>query len=433
MPGRAINGQSRQSILNAIDYFTREKENSGPLVSVNEVHQRVAQALQISLRTVSRTCGERQKGLPVETPGQKRNKAKKKSEDLPDGIKTSVRNTIYDMKQNGKHVTIKTINEELKRKEVVQISSFGRLLKTIGFKYKMENNRRYLCELSHVAYQRVNFLKQYYNNLTTENPLQCVYLDETWIYSKGSFKRTWQDNSIKSCRKEHEGTGKRFIILHAGSKHGFVENASLVFSSTSKSEDYQDPMNREMFEKWMTEKLLPNLEEPSLIIMDNAPYHSVLAEKLPTTSWTKSQIQEWLQQKNIQFANNCLRRFVKKHRPNERRYVVDEMINANGHQVLRLPPYHCQYNQIEHVWGICKNYYDHHIGENGYSNEEVLKTWNDALERVTPEIWANCVRHTDEIILNDWKNQIRFDEQPELHIHVGESSDDEDGMTSDED
>ncbi|KAJ8914887.1 hypothetical protein NQ315_014900 [Exocentrus adspersus] len=265
MPGRAINGHSRQLILNAIDYFTREKENSGPLV-------------------ISIICGERQKGLPVETPGQKRNKPKKKSEDLPDGIKTSVRNTIYDMKQNGKHVTIKTINEELKRKEVVHISnaSLGRLLKTIGFKYKMENNPWYLCELnwkdiiweyttckiqniksriysknsvtvlcelSHVAYQRVNFLRQYYYNLTSENPLQCVYLDETWIYSKGSFKRTWQDNSIKSCRKGHEDTGKRFIVLHAGTKHGFVENASLVFSSTSKSADYHDSMNREMFEK----------------------------------------------------------------------------------------------------------------------------------------------------------------------------------------
>ncbi|KAJ8913779.1 hypothetical protein NQ315_002685 [Exocentrus adspersus] len=261
------------------------KENSGPLLSVNEVDGRVAEALQVSLRTVSRICGERQRGIPLETPGQKRNKPKKKSEDLPDGIKTSVRNIIYDMKQNGKHVTIKTINKELKRKEIVHISnaSLGRLLKTIGFKYKMENHRRYLCELSHVAYQRVNFLRQYYNNLTSKNPLQCVYLDETWIYSKGSFKRTLQDNSIKSCRKGHEGTGKRFIVFHAGTKHGFVENASLVFSSTSKSADYHDSMNREMFEKWMTEKLLPNLEEPSLIIMDNAPYHSALAEKLPTT------------------------------------------------------------------------------------------------------------------------------------------------------
>ncbi|KAJ8914684.1 hypothetical protein NQ315_017383 [Exocentrus adspersus] len=109
MPGRANNGQSRQLILNAIDYFTREKGNSGPLVSVNEVHQRVAEALQVSLRTVSRICGERQKGIPVETPGQKRNKPKKKSEDSPDGIKTSVRNTIYDMKQNEKHVTIKSL------------------------------------------------------------------------------------------------------------------------------------------------------------------------------------------------------------------------------------------------------------------------------------------------------------------------------------
>jgi hypothetical protein len=34
----------------------------------------------------------------------------------------------------------------------------------------------------------------------------------------------------------------------------------------------------------------PNLEQPSVIIMDNASYHSVLLEERPTQSWRKNQI-----------------------------------------------------------------------------------------------------------------------------------------------
>ncbi|KAJ8914228.1 hypothetical protein NQ315_003591 [Exocentrus adspersus] len=136
-------------------------------------------------------------------------------------------------------------------------------------------------------------------NYRRENSLQCVYLDENWMYSTRSRKRTWQEDSIrqedsiKSCRKGHESTGKRFSVLHAGTKRGFVENASLVFSSTSKIANYHDSMNRQMFAEWVTGNLLPNLEESSLTIMDNAPYTTVLLRnRVPLTSWIKSQIQE---------------------------------------------------------------------------------------------------------------------------------------------
>jgi hypothetical protein len=34
--------------------------------------------------------------------------------------------------------------------------------------------------LGHVAISRVQFLRSYKQNLNAQNPLQCVYLDETW-------------------------------------------------------------------------------------------------------------------------------------------------------------------------------------------------------------------------------------------------------------
>jgi hypothetical protein len=61
-------------------------------------------------------------------------------------------------------------------------------------------------------------------------------------------------------------------------------------------------MNGENFEHWMLTQLLSNLEEPSVIIMDNAPYQCVLLAKSPTQSSRKDEIIAWLQQKGIPFT-----------------------------------------------------------------------------------------------------------------------------------
>jgi hypothetical protein len=39
---------------------------------------------------------------------------------------------------------------------------------------------------------------------------------------------------------------------------------------------------------------LQNLNGKIVVVMDNAPFHSVLAEKLPTASWSKFKLQDWL-------------------------------------------------------------------------------------------------------------------------------------------
>lgn len=56
-----------------------------------------------------------------------------------------------------------------------------------------------------------------------------------------------------------------------------------------------------------------------------------------------------------------------------------------------------------------------------------MKIWNDVLEIVTPEVWSNCVLYMDEIIL-DWKDQVCYDEHPELIIHIEGSSDEEENV-----
>ena len=62
-------------------------------------------------------------------------------------------------------------------------------------------------------------------------------------------------------------------------------------------------MIAEHFEEWFANKLLPNVQPNSLIVMDNAP----VVILLPVKSWTKKMMQEWLWAKGIVFPQKVLK------------------------------------------------------------------------------------------------------------------------------
>ena len=64
-----------------------------------------------------------------------------------------------------------------------------------------------------------------------------------------------------------------------------------MFNPGSASGDYHGQMDGGNFEKWYKEKLLPNLPPNSIIVMDNASYHSVQSDRAPTTATRKADIQ----------------------------------------------------------------------------------------------------------------------------------------------
>lgn len=70
----------------------------------------------------------------------------------------------------------------------------------------------------------------------------------------------------------------------------------------------------------------------------------------------------------------------------EKRYEVDELIREHGHEVLRLPPYHCDFNAIELVCVHCKDYYNKHIGRDSYGNDKVITKWEETVEECSQEV-----------------------------------------------
>lgn len=178
-----------------------------------------------------------------------------------------------------------------------------RLLKAIGFKYKRcKSNRQALLEKPNIAAKRETYLKVIMENRNLPDELQkdIVYLDESYIHSSYKIKKCWQ--SIDSIGvTEDISKGKRWILIHAGTENGFVPNALLMFSGTNKQEDYHSEMNQQNFTKWVNEKLIPNLKEPAIIVMDNAPYHSVVKNKAPTSASRVAEIKLWLSENDITY------------------------------------------------------------------------------------------------------------------------------------
>lgn len=168
--------------------------------------------------------------------------------------------------------------------------------------------------------------------------------------------KCWTDDTAHSSTKVPEGKGERLIICHAGTASGFVPNCLLAFKS-KKTTEYHEEMNYEKLKDWFI-GLLNNLKEPMTIIMDNAPYHSVQLNKPPNQSNRKSELVKWLTENGVTADIKMLKAeliaLVRRHKPTTPTYALDEMAKEKGHQVLRIPPYHCQYNAIELIWAQIK-------------------------------------------------------------------------------
>ncbi|SNV38049.1 IS630-Spn1, transposase Orf2 [Streptococcus acidominimus] len=136
------------------------------------------------------------------------------------------------------------------------------------------------------------------NNLSHLTP---VYIDETGFetYFYREYGRSLKGQLIKG-----KVSGRRYqrISLVAG-----LINGVLIAPMT-----YKDTMTSDFFEAWFQKFLLPTLETPSVIIMDNAKFHRMSALK----------------------------------------YLCAEQ----GHRLLPLPPYSPEYNPIEKTWAHIKKH-----------------------------------------------------------------------------
>lgn len=174
-------------------------------------------------------------------------------------------------------------------------------------------------------------------------------------------------------------------MLHIWSKDDFVPGGLLCFESKTSSTDYHDEMNGDTFYEWFV-RILPLLKENAVVVMDNAPYHSVKKCLMLNMSWKKQNIIDWLESKGeivtLPIIKIDLIKRVRALKSHYDKYVIDEYAKEYNKLVLRLPPYHCELNPIELAWASVKSYVRTH--NNTFKLKDVLELLKKGVEDVTP-------------------------------------------------
>lgn len=432
-----LHGQARTVIAAVIQYFRKEKDNKGPLISVDKVLMRACEACNVSLRTVQRisseikenvksadnNCEVAMENMAVEdqivtpvrsdtcnseghvtlsTPRKRKNGRKQRVTGLDDFDKSAIRRHVLSYYERKEVPTLRKLLSSLKDAGLFSgaLNSLRKVLHEIGFKYKVFNNRKVLLEKPSAALFRCRFLRK----IKKIDLKKTVFLDETWINENDSKKRGWTDDSVKAALGTPVGKGKRLIVCHAGSSRGWINAPPLIFQS-KKTGDFHEDMNSVVFENWFFNELLPAIPPNSTIVMDNASYHSRKKDKAPTSSSLKEDMKKWLKTRNIPFSEDLLKpelyKLVRLHKPPLPTYEIDSRASELGHEVIRLPPYHCHYNPIEMVWAYLKGY----VRERNTTHKlkDVKTLFEEAVEKFTPDLWKKYVEHVETVINDDWK------------------------------
>lgn len=371
----------------------------------NNPHIATASALAIQENTVTNVLRQ---GATSSDPVEKRGR---KAAGIDEFDKSAIRLIVHEYFRRGESPTIdkllKTVKERLETGFDYGEWVLRRVLHEIGFKYgrRTTKNLHLMYERADIVDWRRKYLREIRQYRQEQRPL--IYLDETWFNVNEAPSRVWCDTAAETnpdrTRKEGltlglrvgSGKGKRLIIVNAIQQSGPVPQALWVYRSGKQTspEDYHEEMDAHNFEKWFATKLLPNLPPKSVIIMDNASYHSRRKVSLPTRG-TRDEVKQQLQDMDFfTFAKNKGRpmyydvmtmsdifQFLREFRPFFDKYAVDAMAAERNHTVLRLPPYHCIFNPIEMLWG--------------YQKQELRK---ERSYRTIDEAQAACERHFAQI------------------------------------
>lgn len=441
--GCALPRKARQMCLNV--YSQLRARNRGE--AKNDIVTMTSELCGVGTSTVKRLKQKFNASKSL-SPCKKREKKRNYPQKCDEFAKNAIRRKMHSFFFQNKLPTLKKVLAEIKKDpelpDISKTTLHKILTKDLNFRFLNRNRNSKLIDREDIIAWRCRYLRQI--KKYREEGRHIYYLDETWCNAGHTFSKVWQDTAVKSSRdaflqglstglQDPSGKGKRLIILHIGSSEGWVPDGELIFVGEKRG-DYHDEMNAQVFENWMM-KTLPKLKEQSVIVFDNASYHSARAEKLPTSAWKKAEIAEWLKSKGEVVEDYCLKaelwqmtQELKKHV--ESKYVVDEMVEATGRKVLRLPPYHCELNPIELVWATVKGY----VAANNttFKISDVRTLVEAGIKTITKRDWENAISHVINKVEIDMRkmDNILDDLEERIIVHLGEDSDDSDDDSDDD-
>ncbi|XP_044727041.1 uncharacterized protein LOC123290782 [Chrysoperla carnea] len=358
-----------------------------------------------------------------------------------------LRRTVHEFYDQKQFPTVKQLLPVITNKINFQGScnALRKILKDLGFSYrKAPDGRKFLMERADIVAARVKFLRTMHELRKTDQRT-IYYVGESSVdpnYTLSLTNLTQNNNKEQKKLKQEPQGSNSIVICHVGSsKTGFLSQCKLVFQPKTKNPETGqiNEMNTHVFKSWFV-KVLHNLQEPSIIVMDNSQHHSRLLDLVPGAGSRKADIVEWLWRYGVSHDTKQTRAellsLVKLHQPKSKSYELDTIAQEKGHTVVRLPPYHNQYNPIEMVWAQVKS----EVAERNITCQvaDVEQLVNHVLDQTSREVWEQSVQHAEQLQENDFKKELYRDQHLEsfvINLQSDSESDDEhhDDYYSDDD
>lgn len=415
--GKHLSPEEKKLMVRLKQYFDRNRLEFG---AKDSSAQMVADAFGVGLATVNRTLAtynKDPKGNNSSTHIRGR-----PSYALDASLQEIIRSYIRSANLAGDYITLETICDFLKdtpSDELCHKTTLARTLDRWGFEFGKGIRTQHLKEKDYIIAARQRYLRKMRKNRlsqtdgTTIRPE--VYLDESYVNKNHSNDFTWYSTEDGPFIQKPTGNGERLVLVNAITKDGWVPGAKLVFKSSRKTGDYHGQMNWDLFSKWFSEKLIPNIPANSLIVMDNAPYHSILSENsAPTSGCSKARIQHWLELNGVASSADCLKaelvEILIKMAPAST-FAIDELAQKYGHEVVRTPPYHPELQPIEICWGVLKN----EIARNcDFTMKNLEIQLEEAFNKITAQTCRKIIKRVRAVEDKFWEEDAELEKQHEM-------------------
>lgn len=162
-------------------------------------------------------------------------------------------------------------------------------------KMKITRKKKQLRYRERNREERIKYYQKLRELIKIHGSKSLVFIDESGFEENPNCIYAWSKKGRKVYGEQQGKRGKRENLVAGRRKKQKDLIAPIIFKGS---------WNAEGFEHWLSQHLLPSLKIPSVLIMDNAPIH--------------------------------------------RKNVIRELVESGGHQVLFLPKYSPDLNDIEH-------------------------------------------------------------------------------------
>lgn len=424
--GKPLPSAAMQCCLNIYAKLRAES----PMIPINDTVTRVCELSGITRTSLYRIRKQALGLQKLKTPGKARPGRVGKytrAKIFSSFTLAAVRRKVHDFFRQNQPPTLQKVLADINKDDSLpnfKRTSLYRLLIDIGFEFVKRKNKCMLIDRGDLILSRRRYLREI--RQFRKEGKKIYYMGDTWmnqVYQK-TLEATCDDPANPNCKNAlglahtPAGKGNGFILLHAGNEAGFVDGSFDLFRSKKHLVNNHCEMDAYYFEKWFTTKLLPNLDPNSVVVLDDAPHHSVQEEVLPQQNWRKAEIQRWLKDKGISYPPDAIKAELlvlakSFDNPQVKVYKIDQLAKIAGHVVLRLPPFHCELNPIELIWTHVKGMMADKNLSKMNDVEQLTRTY---VAGVTTDYWANCCRHAVEQEQKMWEVDSKADDVVEKFI-----------------